>query len=147
MATWKEQTLVEAPLEEVWSLLVDLDRYAEWNRDTVEVTGVPTEVELGSTFRMTGQGPLRMPATTTFKVEALEDMREIKLRCQTSGYYSRWLLTEARGNTFTEMELGIDTEGLGRTARAIGAAHTKGYMRRSAHRTLDGLRSMFGRRS
>jgi len=33
-------------------------------------------------------------------------MRELKMKCQVSGFYSRWLLTEARGGTFAELELG-----------------------------------------
>ena len=45
-------------------------------------------------------------------------MREIKLRCQNSGFYSHWLLTEAQGNTFTEVELGVEPKGLlGRVRR------------------------------
>ena len=143
MASWKQQTLVEAPVEQVWELLTDPERYAEWNPETVKVTGAPTQVEKGSTFRLTTRGPLGMKATTVFKVEELEGMRELKLRCQTSGYYSRWLLTEAQGNTFTEVELGIEPEGL--QARALGAMHTKGHLRRAAGATLDGLRRAFGR--
>jgi len=143
MATWTEQTLVDAPIERVWELLTDPARYAEWNPETVKVTGAPTSVEKGSTFELTSRGPLGMKATTIFEVEELEGMRELKLRCQTSGYYSRWLLTEARGNTFAEIELGVEPEGL--QARVLGAAHTKGHLRRAAGATLDGLRRAFGR--
>ena len=39
-------------------------------------------------------------------------MREIKLRCQTSGFYSHWRLTEAQGQTFTEVEMGVEPLGL-----------------------------------
>jgi hypothetical protein len=61
----------------------------------VAVTGVPTKVEKGSTVTMTTRGPLGMTSTTPFTVEELSDMRELKLKCQISGFYSRWLLTEA----------------------------------------------------
>jgi hypothetical protein len=64
----------------------------------IDVTGVPTRIEKGSTFELTSRGPLGQ-ATTTFKVEEFDALREIKLRCQTSGFYSHWLLTEARSNT------------------------------------------------
>jgi uncharacterized protein YndB with AHSA1/START domain len=137
--------LVEAPVEKVWELIADPARFAEWSPETIEVTGVPTQIEKGSTFRREGSGPLGLKATTTFKVEELEDMREIKLRCQTSGFYSHWLLTEAQGNTFAEMELGVEREGLKKPARAAGALHTKGYLRRAAEQTLDGLRQAIGR--
>ena len=74
----------------------------------------------------------------TFEVEELDDLGEIKLRCQTSGYYSRWLLTDARGNTFADVELGVEPKGL--EARAISAMHTKRYLRRTLEETIDGLR-------
>lgn len=132
--------MIEAPVEAVWRLLEDPSRFAEWSRDTIAVTGVPTRIEKGSTFEVTSHGPLHMRATTTFEVEQLDDLREIRLRCQTSGFYSRWLLTEARGDTFTDLEMGVEPiPGLsGRTARAI---HTKRYLRRAAEQALDGLRS------
>jgi uncharacterized protein YndB with AHSA1/START domain len=145
MATWKQQALVEAPVETVWEMISDPARFVEWSEETIEVTGVPTRIEEGSTFEMTSRGPMRLKATTTFKVEELRDMREIKLRCQTSGFYSHWLLTEAQGNTFAEMELGVEREGLAKSARAMGALHTKGYLRRAAEATLDGLRRAVGR--
>ena len=85
----------------------------------IAVTGAPTKIEKGSTFDVTGRGPLGLKATTTFKVEELDDLHEIKLRCQSSGYYSRWLLTQAQDGTFTEVELGIEpVEGL--QPRGIG---------------------------
>jgi hypothetical protein len=145
VASWKQQGLVEAPVQSVWEMISDPKRFAEWSPETIEVTGVPTHIEKGSTFRVTGRGPFRLKATTTFKVEELDDMREIKLRCQTSGFYSHWLLTEAQGNTFADMEIGIEQEGLGTGARAAGALHTKRYLRRAAEKSLDGLRHAFGR--
>jgi hypothetical protein len=47
-------------------------------------------------------------AETTFKIEELDDLHAIKLRCQQSGYYSRWVLTEAQSSTFAEVEIGIE---------------------------------------
>jgi uncharacterized protein YndB with AHSA1/START domain len=145
MASWKQQALIEAPIEKVWELLEDPTQFAEWSGDTIEVTGAPTKVEKGSTFDLTSRGPLGLKSTTTFEVEELDDLREIKLRCQRSGYYSHWLLTDARGNTFTEVEMGVEPEmGVkpkpGFEARVISALHTKGYLRRAAEQTLDGLK-------
>jgi hypothetical protein len=138
-ASWKQQVLLDAPVDEVWGLISDPGRFPDWSGDTISVTGLPTEIERGSTFQVTSNGPLRMKATTVFRVEELDDLREIKLRCQTSGYYSHWLLTEARGNTFVEVEFGIERV-RGLQGRALSAAHTKGYLRRSAERAVDGLR-------
>ena len=49
-----------------------------------------------------------MKGTTPFKVEELEDMRELKVQCQVSGFYSHWLLTEAQGGTFAQVEMGVE---------------------------------------
>jgi uncharacterized protein YndB with AHSA1/START domain len=136
--SWSQQALIDAPVERVWALLEDPARFPEWNAEMIAVTGVPTKIERGSTFDITARGPLRLKATTTFTVEALEDLREIRLRCQTSGFYSHWLLTEAQGQTFTEVELGIERVP-GLEGRVTAAIHTKGYLRRATHDTLDGL--------
>lgn len=136
---WSQQAMLEAPVEDVWALLEDPRHFPEWASGTLEVTGVPTKIEKGSSFEMTSRGPLGLKGTTTFSVEEFEDLREIKLRCQTSGVYSHWLLTEARGGTFADVEFGVDpTPGL--TAKVTGALHTKRHLRRVADQSLDGLR-------
>jgi uncharacterized protein YndB with AHSA1/START domain len=139
VSSWKQQALIEAPVERVWQLLEDPERYSQWNRETVAVTGSPTKIEKGSTFDVSSRGPLGLKATTTFEVEEFEDLREIKLRCQTSGYYAHWLLTEARGNTFADVEMGVERVD-GVQGRVTGAIYTKRYLRRALDQTLDGLR-------
>lgn len=47
------------------------------------------------------------------RVERLEDLRAIHMRCTSTGTYARWLLTEARGDTFVEVEFGMDPIGIG----------------------------------
>ena len=138
MAAWRRQALVEAPIEEVWELIADPARFPEWNEE-VEVTGVPTRIEKGSTFRRTAPTRFGPKVTTTFEVEELdEDLREIKLRCQTSGFYSHWVLTEARGDTFADVEMGVEPHEL--TERVWALPHTKTYLRRALDVSLDGLR-------
>ena len=96
MATWRQQALIDAPVREVWELLCDRSRAPEWAEGVIAITGGPAEIERGSTFTVTGRGPLGLKATTPFKVEELEDMHELKMKCQVSGFYSHWLLTEAQ---------------------------------------------------
>jgi uncharacterized protein YndB with AHSA1/START domain len=142
MASWKQQALVEAPIDEVWALLIDPDRASKWDEDVLEVTGGPRRIEVGSTFNVTARGPMGLKGTTPFRIEELEDMRELKMQCQVSGFYTHWLLTEAQGGTFTELELGVEEleAKRGIQGRAIGALHTKSFLRRAAEKTLDGLR-------
>lgn len=141
MAAWKQQALIEAPVVEVWDMLSNPSQASEWAQDVIAVTGVPVAIEKGSTFRVTARGPLGLKATTPFKVEELEDMRELKMQCQVTGFYTHWLLTEAQGGTFTELELGVEPieAKRGVQGRAAAALHTKSYLRRVAEKTLDGL--------
>jgi hypothetical protein len=73
MASWKQQALIDAPIENVWGLLADPGRFPEWSKETLKITGAPTKIEKGSSFDVTGRGPLHLKATTTFEVERLDD--------------------------------------------------------------------------
>jgi uncharacterized protein YndB with AHSA1/START domain len=143
MATWRQQAMLNAPVERIWGLLEDPDRFPEWNDEMIAVTGVPTRVEKGSTFDITSRGPLGMKATTTFEVVELDELHEIRLTCQTSGFYSHWLLTEAAGGTFAEVEFGVEPLP-GVPSKVAGALHTKRYLRRAVDASLDGLRRALG---
>jgi uncharacterized protein YndB with AHSA1/START domain len=138
MSSWRQQALIEAPVESVWGLLEDPSSFPRWS-DSIEVTGIPTRIEKGSEFNIKGPGPLGMRATTTFRVEELDELHEIKLRCQRSGFYSRWTLTEAQGNTFADVEMGVEPVP-GVAGRAMSAIHTKRYLRKATEESLDGLR-------
>ena len=106
MSSWKQQSLIEAPVGDVWQLVGDPRRYPEWAENVLEVTGL-AEVAEGARFEQLGKTPLGK-ARSEFEVEQLDSLREIKLRCQESGLYSHWLLTEAGGDTFCELEVGMD---------------------------------------
>ncbi len=140
---WKQQALIEAEPTAIWSLISDPSRFPEYAGETVEVTGVPTEVKKGSTFKQKSRTPIGVKTTTTFEVAELDELREIKLRCTRSGYYSHWLLTEARGDTFVDLEVGIEPPTA--AARALTLAHTEGFIRRMAQSSLDGLRRLSSR--
>lgn len=138
MTRWSQQALIEAPVERIWALLADPTRYPDWAGDSLETTGVPTRIEKGSTFEQRSPGLFGRVATTTFAVEEFDDLRQIKLRCQSTGYYSHWRLTEAQGQTFADVEIGVEPIGLlGRVARV---ATTKGQLREVTEESLDGLR-------
>jgi hypothetical protein len=144
MSSWRQQALIEAGVEDVWEVLSNPARGPDWDSDVIEVTGLPVKIEKGSTFDMTGRGPLGIRATTTFKVEELEEMRELRMQCQKSGFYVHWLLTPAREDTFAELELGVEPIA-GLQSRAAGAIHTKGYLRRTVDKTLEALRETLTR--
>jgi hypothetical protein len=147
MASWRQQAIVDAPVSEVWEMLSDPSRAPEWAEDVIDVTGGPARIEQGSIYEVTARGPIGLKATTPFKVAKYEEMRELKMQCQVTGFYSHWVLTEARGGTFTELELGVEELPQKRTVRgrAMTALHTKSFLRRTVEKSLDGLRRAVSR--
>jgi uncharacterized protein YndB with AHSA1/START domain len=148
MSSWRQEALIDASVADVWNLLVDPAKAPEWSEDVFAVTGVPIHIEKGSTFEMTSRGPLRMKGTTTFRVEELEELRELRMQCQMTGFYSHWILTEAQGGTFAEVELGVEPpeSRRGVSGRAVGALHTKSFLRRTLDKLLDDLKEALSRR-
>jgi uncharacterized protein YndB with AHSA1/START domain len=142
MSSWRQQALIEAPVEEVWRLIGDPSKYPSWAGDeVVEVTGLPA-VELDATFRQRLRTPLGAHMTT-FQIEELEELREIKMRCTQSGYFSRWVLTEAQDNTFADVEIGMEPASL--PYRAFDATLGKQWYRRMVDGFIDGLRGALTR--
>ena len=141
MPSWRQQALIDAPVEEVWREVGDPRQYPAWAGDVVAVTGL-AEVAPNAEFQQVSKSPFG-DAETTYRIEALEEMREIKLRCQRSGLYSRWVLTEAQGSTFMDVEMGIDPTAL--QYRVIFGAMGKRHLRRLTEDSLDGLRTLLAR--
>jgi uncharacterized protein YndB with AHSA1/START domain len=138
MSSWRQQALIDAPSAAVWELISSPNRFPDWWPDAIEVTGPPT-IEKGTKFRQTSPAPIgRWTTTTTFKVEALDELHEIRMRCQQSGWYSHWFLTEARDATFVDVEVGIEPVAL--QYRLLFGALGKRHFRDAADAALDGLR-------
>jgi uncharacterized protein YndB with AHSA1/START domain len=143
VSSWRQQAVIEAPVEQVWACVGDPRRYPEWAGNVVSVTGLAT-VEPDAEFRQVSRSPVGK-AETTFRIEELDELRTIKLRCQQSGYYSRWVLTEAQSSTFAEVEIGIDPTAI--QYRVLFGALGKRYLRRLVEQALDGLRTTLQRSS
>jgi uncharacterized protein YndB with AHSA1/START domain len=141
MSSWRQQALIEAPVEDVWRFVGDPASYAKWAKDVVEVTGVP-DAETDATFRQVMDTPLGRHESV-MRVEELEELHQITLRCTMTGYYSRWLLTPAQDNTFADVEFGVDPKSLRyRMLAPLG----KRWYRRLADDSIDALRGVLARR-
>lgn len=136
MSSWRQQALIEAPIEVVWRLVGDPKRYPEWAGEVIQVTGLAS-VDQGATYTQVSRLPLGN-VTTTFLVDELEEMKGIRLRCTKSGLFSNWLLTEARGSTFADVELGMEPTAL--PYRAMDLVLRKRWYRRILEQSLDTLR-------
>jgi uncharacterized protein YndB with AHSA1/START domain len=133
----RQQTLIDAAPEAVWSLVGDPNRYPEWAGFALAVTGLP-EVEQGAEYEQTTRGPMTGTSTTVFQVDQLEELHEIRLRCTRTGWYSRFLLTEAQGGTFVDAEFGIEPTAV--QYRLLFGAVGRRHFTSVATRSLDGLR-------
>ena len=129
-------------LERVWELVGDPNRYPEWAGDIVEVTGLP-RIARDATFRQVTRNANGTSAST-FKIEELEDLRSIKMRCLDTNTYTRFVLTDAGGETFVDVETGTASTAL--RDKALDATKRKLFFRRLVNRMLDGLREAVARR-
>jgi hypothetical protein len=100
----------------------------------IEVRG--EHFDEGSNYAQVTRDPTGR-SETFMRVERLEDLREIHMRCTQTGTYSRWLLTEAQGNTFVDVELGMDPIGAGN--RVFDAMLGRLYFRRWLDQSLAAL--------
>jgi hypothetical protein len=76
----------------------------------IEVRG--EHFDEGSNYAQVTRRPIGS-IETSMRVEHLDNLREIHMRCTTTGTYARWLLTEAQGDTFVDVEFGRDPVGIG----------------------------------
>jgi hypothetical protein len=126
--------MIEAPVESVWELIGNPSRHPEWWPRVVEVHG--QRFDQGDEYVQVTRGPVGK-AETTFLVERMDELREVRLRCQLTGTYAHWVLTGAQGGTFVDLEMGMDPTGLGN--KIFDAAFGARYFRRWADQSIDGL--------
>jgi len=134
MSACRSQALIEAPPERVWELVGDPSRHPTWWPNVIEVRG--ERFDEGDNYAQVTKRPIG-EIETEIKVERLEDVHQIDMRCQTTGTFTRWLLTEAQGNTFVDVEFGMDPKGV--SDRFMDATFGKLYFRRWLNQSLSAL--------
>jgi uncharacterized protein YndB with AHSA1/START domain len=139
MSSVRQQALIKAPPAEIWDLVGDPSRHPEWWPNVIEVRG--QSFDEGSNYAQVTKRPIGK-IETQIAVEQVEDMHEIDLRCQTTGTYSRWLLTEAQGSTFVEVEFGMDPQSAG--DRVFDSLFGTMYFRRWLNQSLEALEQAAG---
>lgn len=144
MGSWREQALIDAPVEAVWKLVGDPTRYPEWAKDFLEVTG-PPEIQRGAVFDTVMRNALDQEIHTPLEVETLDDMHALQLRCKQSGWYARYVLTEAGGATFADVEFG--SEPVNEDFRKMDEVYGKRWYRRMAKDSLDSIKEVLARES
>ena len=124
------------PRETLWELLGNVERHPEW---WPRVVGVHCEgLEEGCSYRQVFKSPIGV-VETDVSIERLEDCHELTLRCLDTGTYAHWLLAEAQGGTFLDVEFGLDPK-TART-RVFDMVAGRRYFRRWLEESIDALRT------
>ena len=134
MSVCHNQALIHAPPSRVWELVGDPERHPEWWPRVIEVRG--KRFDQGDNYAQVTREPAGK-IETIMTVEHLEEMQQINLRCTKTGTYARWLLTEAQGNTFIDVEFGMDPIRV--RDRILDKTIAKPYFRRWLDESLKGL--------
>jgi uncharacterized protein YndB with AHSA1/START domain len=135
MSACRRQAQLETSVERLWELVGNPERHPEWWPRVIEVSG--ERFEQGDEYVQVTRSPFGR-GTTNFEIERLDDLREIRIRCQASGTFARWLLTPAQDGTFVELDVGMDPKNVG--FRVYDRTLGRSYFRRWAEESLDALR-------
>ena len=135
MSAHRQQVHIDAPVEEVWSLVGVPSRYPEWWPRVIEVRG--ERFEQGDEYVQVTRDPSGN-VKSNFLVERARDLREIRMSCQLTGTYAHWFLTPAQGGTFVELEMGMEPRRP--RYRLFDMAMGKRYFRSWSEQSLDALR-------
>jgi uncharacterized protein YndB with AHSA1/START domain len=106
--TYRHQALIDAPVEDVWAVVSDPRTHPEWWPDVVDVRLDEPLVEGGEYLRTSKLVPFLDAVEAVWVAERLEDLKEARFRCTVSGTWARFTLTPAQGETYVELESGVD---------------------------------------
>jgi uncharacterized protein YndB with AHSA1/START domain len=106
--TYRHQALIASPVEDVWAVVSDPRTHPEWWPDVVDVQLDEPLVEGGEYTRTSKPVPFLDAMESVWVAERLEDLKEARFRCTVSGSWARFTLTPAQGETYVELESGID---------------------------------------
>src|SRR5215207_2745209 len=105
MSTYRAQVHIDAPLDEVWALVGNPATYPQWWPVAVEIRG--ERFELGDPFtQVVGIAGRRLEYSRI--IDRREELKELRWHCPTTGGFQHWLLTDAQGGTFVDMEMGLN---------------------------------------
>ena len=126
---------MDAPLDQVWALVGNPATYPEWWPAAVEIRG--ERFELGDPFtQVVGIAGRRLEYSRI--IDRREEFKELGWHCPTTGGFQHWLLTEAQGGTFVDMEMGMNPPAFryGLFDKTMG----RWAIKRWSEQAVDGLR-------
>ena len=135
MSFCRLQAQVDVPPDALWELVGNVERHPEW---WPRVINVHCEgLEQGCSYRQVFKSPAGV-IETDVSVERLDDCQELTLRCLDTGTYAHWLLAEAQGGTFIDVECGLDPQTV--RTKVFDVVAGRRYFRRWLEESIDALR-------
>jgi uncharacterized protein YndB with AHSA1/START domain len=136
MSCCRLQAQVDVPPEALWELVGNVERHPEW---WPRVMNVHCEgLEEGCSYRQVFKSPMGI-IETDVSIERLEGCHELTLRCLDTGTYAHWLLTEAQGGTFVDVEFGVDPQTM--RTRVFDVVAGRRYFRNWLEQSIEALRT------
>lgn len=135
MSACRLQAQVDLPADALWDLIGNVERHPEWWPRVVNVHC--DGLEQGCSYRQVFKSPMGV-VETDVSVERLDDCRELTLRCLDTGTYAHWLIAEAQGGTFLDVEFGLDPKST--KARVFDLVAGRRYFRQWLRDSIDALR-------
>ena len=127
--TYRHQTLIDAPVEDVWAVIRDPLTHPDWWPDVVSVRIEEPLVEGGEYMRSSKLLPFRDAVESVWVAERLENLKEARFRCTVSGTWAHFKVTPAQKETFVELETGMDPTRLRwRLVKATSGSYFKGWI-------------------
>jgi hypothetical protein len=136
MSAYRAQAHFDAPLEDVWALVGNPATYPEWWPVAVEIRGDTFEV--GDVYTQVVGIAGRRPEYSRI-IDRREELKELRWHCPTTGGFQHWLLTDAQGGTFVDMEMGIKDPENARF-RLFDKTVGRWFVKHWAEQAIDGLR-------
>lgn len=135
----RRQAFIDAPIEDVWALLSDVNRHPEWWPKVIDVEC--EGIEQGCTYRAVMKAPIGTQEMT-INVEELTECEHLTIRCIDTGTYVNMALTEAQGGTFLDAEAGMDPQNV--VQRTFDTVAGKRYFRSWMVQTCEALQRVAG---
>ena len=135
MTAYRAQAHLDASLDDVWALVGNPATYPEWWPVAVEIRGQTFEV--GDAFTQVMEIAGRRLEYSRV-IDRRDELKELSWHCPTTGGFQHWLLTDAQGGTFVDMEMGIHPPTL--RYRLFNRTVGRRFIKQWAEDAIDGLR-------
>jgi Polyketide cyclase / dehydrase and lipid transport len=135
VTAYRAQAHLDASLDDVWALVGNPATYPEWWPVAVEIRGETFEV--GDAFtQVVAIAGRRLEYSRV--IDRRDELKELRWHCPTTGGFQHWLLTDAQGGTFVDMEMGIHPPAL--RYRLFNRTVGRRFIKHWAEDAIDGLR-------